>query len=152
MSKNSRKIMKILTLLFCEASSIGGMKSNADENRNLQLIAQNSKNTSKSNKENTNWIKQNPIKSLLIGLFGVAGLVLCEEIIRRNCFVNNKKDTEDKVLEVFNSYNDKWEALCKLLGKNGAEFVRKNYSEWEKRINNGQDRFALMSIYHSLNQ
>ena len=88
---------------------------------------------------------------MIIGLLGVAGLVAVEEVIRRNFFANNKKDAEYKeALEVFNKYGNKWDALCKLLGKNGEKFVRENYSEWKERINDGKDRFALMSIYHSL--
>ena len=151
MNKNSKKLLKILALLLCEANNIGGIKSSANENRNLQLATQSSKNTSKASTEIKNWIKQNPIKSLLIGGVPIVALLTIGGILVHNCFVNNKKDTEyNEALEVFNKYDNKWEALCKLLGKNGAEFVKNNYSEWKERINGGRDRFALMSIYHSL--
>ncbi len=155
MNKNSKKLLKILALLLCEANNIGGMKSSASENRNLQLITQNSENISKDNKKNTNWIKQNPMKSLFIFGIPIIALSITGGVIVHNCLANSKKDTEgklteDKVLEVFNKYNNKWDALCKLLGENGAEFVKNNYSEWKERINGERDRFALMSIYHSL--
>ena len=52
MDKNSRKFLKVLALLLCEANNIGGMKSSASENGNLQLITQNTKNINKVNKEN----------------------------------------------------------------------------------------------------
>ena len=38
MDKNSRKFLKVLALLLCEANNIGGMKSSASGNGNLQLI------------------------------------------------------------------------------------------------------------------
>ena len=162
MNKNSKKLLKILALLLCEANNIGGMKSNADENRNLQLITQNSKNTSKSNKENTNWTKQNPIKSLFIGLFGVAGLVAVEEVIRRNFFTNNNEPTFDEKNVTFDSseilkiiedlkkkapeiqnasenqdyskFKTTWEGLSYLLGEDATKFVEENYPEWKERL------------------
>ena len=162
MDKNSRKFLKVLALLLCEANNIGGMKSSASENRNLQLITQNSKNINKTNKENTNWIKQNPIKSLLIGLFGVAGLVLGEEIIRHNFFANSNeptfdeknvisdnseelkiiKDLEKKAPEIqkasqsndHSNFETTWEGLSYLLGEDATKFVEENYPEWKERL------------------
>jgi hypothetical protein len=161
MSKNSRKIVKILTLLFCEAGNIAGAKSSTDENSNLQLITRNSKSTSKVDKKQINWIKQNPIKASLFALFGIAGLSIGGVLIH-NCLVNNKKDTEDKLLEVFgkidknNEFKNKWEALCHLLGEDTTKFVKENYPVWEKRLNCQSFRvdrrhlFSLMSIEYSL--
>ena len=162
MDKNSKKLLKILALLLCKANNIGGMKSNASENGNLQLITQNTKNINKANKENTNWIKQNPIKSLLIGLFGVAGLVLGEEIIRHNFFANSNeptfdeknvisdnseelkiiKDLEKKAPEIqkasqsndHSNFETTWEGLSYLLGEDATKFVEENYPEWKERL------------------
>ena len=97
MNKNSKKLLKILALLLCEANNIGGIKSSANENRNLQLATQSSKNTSKASTEIKNWIKQNPIKSLLIGGVPIVALLTIGGILVHNCLANNKKDTEDKV-------------------------------------------------------
>ena len=156
MDKNSKKLLKILALLLCEANNIGGMKSSASENRNLQLITQNSKNISKNNEKNTNWIKKNPIKSSLIGLFGVAGLVCIGGILVRNCLAKNE------IFEAFgktyksDEFKNKWEALCSFLGENTTEFVKENYPEWEERLNHQGFRvdrrhlFSLMSIAYSL--
>ena len=162
MNKNSKKLLKILALLLCEANNIGGIKSSANENRNLQLATQSSKNTSKASTEIKNWIKQNPIKSLLIGGVPIVALLTIGGILVHNCLANNKKDTEDKVFKVFdktyknNEFKNKWEALCHFLGENATKFVKENYPEWEERLNHQGfqvDRrhlFSLMSIAYSL--
>ena len=156
MDKNSRKFLKVLALLLCEANNIGGMKSSASENRNLQLITQNSKNISKANKENTNWIKQNPIKSLLIGGVPIVALLTIGGILVHNCFVNNKKDTEFGKTYKNSDFSNKWEALCHFLGEKATKFVKENYPEWEKRLNSqsfridGRHFFSLKSIAYSL--
>lgn len=162
MDKNSRKFLKVLALLLCEANNIGGMKSSASGNGNLQLITQNTKNINKANKENTNWIKQNPIKSLLIGLFGVAGLVLGEEIIRHKFFANSNEPTfdeknvisdNDEILKIiedlkkkapeiqkasknqdYSKFKTTWEGLSYLLGEDATKFVEENYPEWKERL------------------
>ena len=161
MYKNSRKFLKVLALLLCEANNIGGMKSSASGNGNLQLITQNTKNINKVNKENTNLIKQNPIKALLFTLLGIAGLSIGGALIH-NYLVNNDEPTFDEKNVIFDNseilkiiedlkkkapeiqkasknqdyskFKTTWEGLSYLLGEDATKFVEENYPEWKERL------------------
>ena len=65
-----------------------------------------------------------------------------------------------KIKENSKYFNNTWDGLCFLLGKNATKFVKENYPEWEERLSKKEhyknwqghdyERYALMSMAFSL--
>ena len=176
---NNRKFLAVFLSVFYLASSVMspertyGMGSHIDKD----------KNQNKSNFEKLkNFINKNKI--FLLTSLGTLVVLTAGFLILSN---NNKSD-KNKIDEEFPDdgspdkniseikqdllrrasrikegskyFNNTWDGLCFLLGKNATNFVKENYPEWEERLSkrdhyknwqgHGYECYALMSMAFSL--